>query len=38
MQTNLSESAQNLPRAAETEKILRSCVHCSFSNATCPTY
>src|SRR3984957_3448360 len=38
MQTNLSESAQTLPRAAEAEKILRSCVHCGFCNATCPTY
>lgn len=38
MQTNLSESAQALPRAAEAEQILRSCVHCGFCNATCPTY
>src|SRR5690606_13393243 len=38
MQTNLSEQARSLPRAVEAEKILRSCVHCGFCNATCPTY
>ncbi len=38
MQTNLSESAKQLPRAQEAEAILRSCVHCGFCNATCPTY
>ncbi|WP_028241653.1 glycolate oxidase subunit GlcF [Stutzerimonas azotifigens] len=38
MQTNLSEAAKRLPRAEEAESILRSCVHCGFCNATCPTY
>ena len=38
MQTNLSEHARTLPRADEAESILRSCVHCGFCNATCPTY
>ena len=38
MQTNLSEQAKRLPRAAEAESILRSCVHCGFCTATCPTY
>ncbi|MFO2465730.1 glycolate oxidase subunit GlcF [Pseudomonas sp. 15FMM2] len=38
MQTNLSEQAKQLPRAEEAERILRSCVHCGFCNATCPTY
>lgn len=38
MQTNLSEQAKRLPRAEEAERILRSCVHCGFCNATCPTY
>jgi glycolate oxidase iron-sulfur subunit len=38
MQTTLSEFASLLPRAAEAERILRSCVHCGFCNATCPTY
>ena len=38
MQTNLSDEAKLLPRAKEAEDILRSCVHCGFCNATCPTY
>ncbi|HEY3598337.1 MAG TPA: glycolate oxidase subunit GlcF [Paraburkholderia sp.] len=38
MQTNLSESARSMPRAEEADEILRSCVHCGFCNATCPTY
>ena len=38
MQTLLSEQARLLPRAAEAESILRSCVHCGFCTATCPTY
>jgi glycolate oxidase iron-sulfur subunit len=38
MQTTLSEHAKSLPRAEEAESILRSCVHCGFCNATCPTY
>lgn len=38
MQTTLSEDARRLPRAEEAESILRSCVHCGFCNATCPTY
>jgi len=38
MQTNLSDHAKTLPRAEEAESILRSCVHCGFCNATCPTY
>lgn len=38
MQTNLSDQAKSLPRANEAESILRSCVHCGFCNATCPTY
>ncbi|QLC73236.1 glycolate oxidase subunit GlcF [Pseudomonas sp. LPB0260] len=38
MQTNLSEHAKSLPRGEEAESILRSCVHCGFCNATCPTY
>ncbi|MDF2641060.1 MAG: glycolate oxidase iron-sulfur subunit [Pseudomonas sp.] len=38
MQTNLSEHARQLHRAEEAERILRTCVHCGFCNATCPTY
>ena len=38
MQTTLSEHARQLPRAEEAERILRTCVHCGFCNATCPTY
>jgi glycolate oxidase iron-sulfur subunit len=38
MQTTLSEEARQLPRAEEAESILRTCVHCGFCNATCPTY
>ena len=38
MQTNLCDQAQRLEQAAEAERVLRSCVHCGFCNATCPTY
>lgn len=38
MQTHLSEQARHLHRAEEAERILRTCVHCGFCNATCPTY
>jgi glycolate oxidase iron-sulfur subunit len=38
MQTNLSDAGKTLDRAKEAEDILRSCVHCGFCNATCPTY
>ena len=38
MQTHLSPQARQLPRAAEAEQVVRSCVHCGFCNATCPTY
>lgn len=38
MQTTLSDTAKRLPRAEEADSILRTCVHCGFCNATCPTY
>src|SRR3990167_5563846 len=37
MQTNLTEQARALARGEEAESILRSCVHCGFCNATCPS-
>ncbi|PKM35982.1 MAG: glycolate oxidase iron-sulfur subunit [Gammaproteobacteria bacterium HGW-Gammaproteobacteria-10] len=38
MQTRLDERFQNTPQGREAEAILRSCVHCGFCLATCPTY
>ena len=38
MQTNLIPLYQERPEGVVAEKILRSCVHCGFCNATCPTY
>ena len=38
MQTFFSLQALADPDMAETEKILRACVHCGFCSATCPTY
>lgn len=38
MQTRLPESLRESATGAEAERILRSCVHCGFCNATCPTY
>lgn len=38
MQTRLDEQFQNTPQGREAEAILRSCVHCGFCLATCPTY
>jgi len=38
MQTNLIEKFKNTPEGQEAEDILRSCVHCGFCTATCPTY
>lgn len=38
MQTQFSEFARSLENADEAERILRTCVHCGFCNATCPTY
>ncbi len=38
MKTRLVEALRRSPEGAEAEKILRSCVHCGFCNATCPTY
>jgi glycolate oxidase iron-sulfur subunit len=38
MQTNFSSDQLLDPDTRESEKILRSCVHCGFCTATCPTY
>jgi glycolate oxidase iron-sulfur subunit len=38
MQTSLIESLKETAQGREAEAILRSCVHCGFCTATCPTY
>ena len=38
MQTFLDKAFRDTAEGREAEKILRSCVHCGFCNATCPTY
>jgi glycolate oxidase iron-sulfur subunit len=38
MQTNFTPEQLADPHMRESEKILRSCVHCGFCTATCPTY
>ena len=38
MQTNFTSEQLQDPGVAESEKILRKCVHCGFCTATCPTY
>ncbi len=38
MQTNFSLAQLADPQMAASEKILRTCVHCGFCTATCPTY
>ena len=38
MQTNFTAAQLADPHVAESEQILRKCVHCGFCTATCPTY
>jgi glycolate oxidase iron-sulfur subunit len=38
MQTSLPESFLDTATGKAADRILRSCVHCGFCNATCPTY
>jgi len=38
MQTSISKTYKNTTVGQEADAILRSCVHCGFCNATCPTY
>ncbi|HUY03475.1 MAG TPA: glycolate oxidase subunit GlcF [Rhodocyclaceae bacterium] len=38
MQTQLADFIRDTPAGREADAILRSCVHCGFCTATCPTY
>ena len=38
MQTSLADFIRDTPDGREADEILRSCVHCGFCTATCPTY
>src|SRR5215213_1939505 len=38
MQTNFTPDQLRDPAMASSESILRTCVHCGFCTATCPTY
>ena len=38
MQTRIDKALRDTPEGREADRILRSCVHCGFCNATCPTY
>ncbi len=38
MKTNLADFIKSTPEGKEADKILRTCVHCGFCTATCPTY
>ncbi len=38
MQIHTSEHFLNTDQGQEADAIVRSCVHCGFCNATCPTY
>jgi glycolate oxidase iron-sulfur subunit len=38
MQTTLTDFIRTTTVGREADAILRSCVHCGFCNATCPTY
>jgi glycolate oxidase iron-sulfur subunit len=38
MQTALADFIKDTPDGREADAILRTCVHCGFCNATCPTY
>src|SRR6476620_3144600 len=38
MQTNFAPEQLRDPAMASSEAILRTCVHCGFCTATCPTY
>ncbi|TCK17908.1 glycolate oxidase iron-sulfur subunit [Thiogranum longum] len=38
MQTRLSPTLLATPLGKTADQVIRSCVHCGFCNATCPTY
>ena len=38
MQTNFTPEQLLEPKIREADKILRTCVHCGFCTATCPTF
>ena len=38
MQTQLADFIKDTPAGKEADAILRTCVHCGFCTATCPTY
>ena len=38
MQTNFTDAQLKIPALQRSNEILRSCVHCGFCTATCPTY
>ena len=38
MKTNLADFIKDTPEGKEANAILRTCVHCGFCTATCPTY
>lgn len=38
MQTQLSPKYKDTAAGQQADRVLRSCVHCGFCNATCPTY
>jgi glycolate oxidase iron-sulfur subunit len=38
MQTKIAAKYQGTPEGEVAERVLRSCVHCGFCLATCPTY
>lgn len=38
MQTSLADFIKDTSQGREADAILRSCVHCGFCTATCPTY
>jgi len=38
MQTALADFIRDTQQGVEADAVLRTCVHCGFCNATCPTY